>query len=144
VSPSEKDYAPYLNWLHHADSTLTFPQTVVLRYTLQEKGRADAAAEDYAKWFIARLRLLDNTLKENPQREYLVGDRFTIADICVSYALLLGKSLTVQGSTLASHYQPQTTAYLERMIARDSFTRAQKKQKESLKEFKEQVAQQSP
>ena len=43
VKPEEEDYPSYLNWLFHADATLTFPQTVVLRYKLQEPGVADAA-----------------------------------------------------------------------------------------------------
>ena len=29
VKPDEEDYPLYLNWLFHADATLTFPQTVV-------------------------------------------------------------------------------------------------------------------
>jgi glutathione S-transferase len=52
VTPDEPDYAAYLNWLFHADATLTFPQTVVLRYTFQEPGVADAAAVGYAKWYV--------------------------------------------------------------------------------------------
>ena len=35
VMPDEPDYPAYLNWLFHSDATLTFPQTVVLRYKLQ-------------------------------------------------------------------------------------------------------------
>jgi glutathione S-transferase len=147
ISSNEKDYSEFLNWMHHADATLTFPQAVVLRYTLQEKGRADAAAEDYAKWYIARLRLLDNILKESPSssgvgsgggREYLVGGRFTIADICIAYPLFLGQSLQLDGKALSTYYQPQTMAYLERMTARPAFLRAIQIQKESLKRFKEQ------
>ena len=64
VVPTEDGYGDYLNWIAHADATLTFPQTVVLRYTLQEPGRADNAAIDYGKWFIARLRRLDNNLAD--------------------------------------------------------------------------------
>ena len=45
VMPDEPDYPAYLNWLFHSDATLTFPQTVVLRYKLQEPGVADAAVE---------------------------------------------------------------------------------------------------
>jgi len=63
VQPDEDDFATYLNWLAHSDATLTFPQTVVLRYTLQEPGVADAAAEGYRRWFVARLRLLEKTLE---------------------------------------------------------------------------------
>ena len=84
VSPDEDDYADYLNWLAHSDATLTFPLTVYLRYALQEVGVADAAAEGYKRWFLARLRLLEKKLET---REYLCCDRFTLADICVSYAI---------------------------------------------------------
>ena len=45
-------------WLHRGEATLTFPQTLVLRYTrLEPKERRNPqVAEDYAKWFAARLR----------------------------------------------------------------------------------------
>mmetsp|Transcript_15300 Transcript_15300/g.23039 ORF Transcript_15300/g.23039 Transcript_15300/m.23039 type:complete len:254 (+) Transcript_15300:49-810(+) len=135
VQPQDPDYASYLNWLHHADATLTFPQTIVLRYTLQEPGRADSAVEDYAKWYIARLRLLDKTLEDG--RKYLVGDRFTIADICVSFALYLGQHLKVNDETLSSRYKPQTKAYLEDMISREAFLKSLAIQKQSLKDFKQ-------
>lgn len=119
--------------MYHADATLTFPQAIVLRYTQQEKGRADEAAIDYAKWYIARLRLLDNILKDN--REFLVGNRFTIADICIAYPLFLGKFLKINDESLASQYQPQTTEYMKRMTNRPAFQAALLKQKESLKQF---------
>ena len=45
VQPDEKDYPNYLNWLFHSDATLTFPQTVVLRYKFQEPGVAYGAVE---------------------------------------------------------------------------------------------------
>ena len=48
VMPDEADYPTYLNWLFHSDATLTFPQTVVLRYKLQEPGVADAAVDGTA------------------------------------------------------------------------------------------------
>ena len=78
VATNEDDYGDYLNWLSHSDATLTFPQTVFLRYTLQEIGVADKAAEGYRRWFIARLKLLEQSLND---REYLCSNRFTIADM---------------------------------------------------------------
>ncbi|HPW31054.1 MAG TPA: glutathione S-transferase, partial [Rhodoferax sp.] len=33
VQPTENAFGSYLNWLHMSDATLTFPQTLVLRYT---------------------------------------------------------------------------------------------------------------
>ena len=64
VGIDEADYGNYLNWLAHSDATLTFPQTVFLRYTYQEVGVADEAAEGYRRWFVARLKLLEKSLNE--------------------------------------------------------------------------------
>ena len=108
MAVDEPDYPTYLNWLAHADATLTFPQTVVLRYTVQEPGRADNAAIDYGKWYIARLRLLNAALADG--REFLVGGRFTIADVCITYALYLGTTLQTGDSPLSIYYKPQTLA----------------------------------
>ena len=36
VAPDEEDYAAYLDFLHHADATITFPQTVYLRFVMME------------------------------------------------------------------------------------------------------------
>merc|ERR1712135_88547 len=56
VAPDEPDFAAYLNWITHADATLTFPQTVYLRFVLQEpQNKLQKAGEAYAKWFFARL-----------------------------------------------------------------------------------------
>lgn len=117
LSREHPQYADYLNWLHHADATLTFPQTIVLRYTFLEPGPEKAAiADDYARWFIARLRRLDAHLE---MHDYLVDERFTIADIAVGYALYLGRSLK-----LDDRYRPQTRDYLERLLARPALQRA--------------------
>ena len=116
VNIDEADYGNYLNWLSHADATLTFPQTVVLRYTLQEIGVADKAAEGYRRWFVARLKLLEQTLGE---REYLCSDRFTIADICVSYALFLAKSLGIDEA-----YKPNITRWTDMLFEREAFKKA--------------------
>eukprot|EP00747_Dinoflagellata_sp_TGD_P207644 gnl/TRDRNA2_/TRDRNA2_81197_c0_seq1.p1 gnl/TRDRNA2_/TRDRNA2_81197_c0~~gnl/TRDRNA2_/TRDRNA2_81197_c0_seq1.p1 ORF type:complete len:234 (-),score=52.92 gnl/TRDRNA2_/TRDRNA2_81197_c0_seq1:152-853(-) len=128
VKPSEPDFAAYLNWIAHADATLTFPQTVVLRYTRQEPGRADAAAEDYGKWYIARLRLLDSVLEDG--REFLCSGRFTIADICVVFALMLGV-----GFEFDKKYKPQTLAYMKRILERPAFKAAAKQETQSALDF---------
>eukprot|EP00658_Telonema_sp_P-2_P022049 TRINITY_DN18800_c0_g1_i17.p1 TRINITY_DN18800_c0_g1~~TRINITY_DN18800_c0_g1_i17.p1 ORF type:complete len:149 (-),score=46.85 TRINITY_DN18800_c0_g1_i17:336-782(-) len=121
-------YGEYLNWIGHADATLTFPQTVVLRYTKQEPGRADEAAEDYGKWYLARLRMLDNALADG--RKFLVANRFTVADICIAYALWLGTTLDLDAG-----YKPQTRAYMDRMTARPSWATCMEAQEESEEKF---------
>ncbi|WP_088709760.1 glutathione S-transferase family protein, partial [Noviherbaspirillum denitrificans] len=76
VKPDEPAYGAWLNWLYFGEATLTFPQTLVLRYRHMEpeERRLPQAAEDYQKWFLARLRAVDAAL---PGCEYLCADRFT-------------------------------------------------------------------
>jgi glutathione S-transferase len=118
LEPDHPEYGSYLNWLYHSDATLTFPQTLVLRYSRlePEERRQPVVAEDYRRWYLARLRMLDAHIRD---REFLCADRFTIADIAIAYALYLGRTLDIDRD-----YQPQTLDYLERMIARPGFQRA--------------------
>ncbi|MEH6822612.1 MAG: glutathione S-transferase family protein [Motiliproteus sp.] len=119
LKPDHPEYGDYLNWLFQSDATLTFPQTIFLRYTYLEKpdNRLPQVASDYAKWFISRLSRLDNHIKD---RQFLCDNRMTIADITVGYALLLGELLG-----LSDRYSPQVQAYLARLKARPALIRAQ-------------------
>ncbi|MBT4521191.1 MAG: glutathione S-transferase family protein [Halieaceae bacterium] len=117
LRPEHAEYGAYLNWLHHSDATLTFPQTISMRYYfLEPTPEKQGVADDYAKWFIARLRRLDAHLESN---EYLCDNRFTIADIAVGYALFLGMQLKFE-----ERYKPQTRDYLSRLMERPAFIRA--------------------
>lgn len=118
LKSDHREFGAYLNWLYHSDATLTFPQTIYLRYTTlePEERRLPQAAEDYRKWYLARLRLLDARVKDH---EFLCDGRFTIADIAIGYALLLGENLGISGG-----YQPTTRDYLNRLKARPGFVRA--------------------
>jgi glutathione S-transferase len=119
IGANHPQYGEYLNWLYQSDATLTFPQTIVLRYSRLEQAerRLPQAVKDYEAWFIARLRRLDAHIKE---REYLCDDRFTIADIAVGYALHLGQSLA-----LDDKYTPQVREYLKRLQERPAFQKAE-------------------
>lgn len=118
VTPDEAGYGAYLNYLHFGEATLTFPQTLVLRYTYfePEPRRAQQVADDYAKWFLARLRSLEPLLARH---DYLAADRFTAADVSVGYALLLAEHLG-----LMPRFTPAVLAYWERLRERDGFRRA--------------------
>jgi len=119
VAPTEAAYGDYLNWLHRSDATLTFPQTLVLRYTVlePEETRLPKVADDYTKWFYARLRSVELALQDG--REFLCADRFTIADIGVGFALYFAEALGLRGG-----FKPATDAYFERLKARPGFQRA--------------------
>jgi len=122
VDANDPAYADYLNWLFRSDATLTFPQTIVLRYTQLEppERRLPQAAEDYAIWFMARLRSVEAALDG---QDYLCAGRFTMADIAVHYALYLGRTLG-----LDSRYKPRCKDYLARLMERPAFKRAQARQ----------------
>ena len=118
VEPHEQDFGPYLNWLHFGEATLTFPQTIVLRYSQLEppERRLPQAVEDYSRWFYGRLRGIETALAD---RETLCAGRFTVADISVGYALMLAR---VTG--LDKKFPEIVVNYWERLKARDGFRRA--------------------
>lgn len=118
VAASDAGFGAYLNYLHFGEATLTFPQTLVLRYAHFEPAarRHPQVADDYAKWFLSRLRTLEPVLA---QHDYLAAGRFTAADVSVGYALLLAEHLG-----LKARFTPAVLAYWERLRQRDGFRRA--------------------
>ena len=118
VSVDEPAFGAYLNYLHFGEATLTFPQTLVLRYGRFEPAerRLPQVAEDYSKWFLSRLRSLEPLLAE---QEFVCAGRFTAADVSVAYALLLAQHLG-----LDAKFTPAVAAYWQRMQARPGFQRA--------------------
>lgn len=125
VEPHEEDFGAYLNYLHFGEATLTFPQTLVLRYSRfePEERRMPTVAADYAKWFLARLRKLEPLLQE---RDYLCAGRFTAADISVGYALMLADMID-----LAPEFTPAVAAYWSRLQQEPSYQRALKAEHEA-------------
>ena len=123
VGVDEPGYGEYLNWLFRSDATLTFPQTIVFRYTQlePEERRLPQAAEDYAIWYHSRLRSVEACLSDG--RDFLVADRFTMADIAVHFALFFGVALG-----LDDRYKPNTRRYLEALMERPGFKSAQENQ----------------
>lgn len=115
IQPGEPQYGAFLNWLHFGEATLTFPQTIVLRYGRFEppERRLPQAEEDYRKWFLARLKGLEPALARHP---YLCGDRITVADISVGYALMLADYLG-----LAERFSPAVSAYWQRLQAGEGY-----------------------
>ncbi|MFA7263252.1 MAG: glutathione S-transferase family protein [Caulobacter sp.] len=118
VEPDEPGFGAWLNALHFGEATLTFPQTLVLRYRRlePEERRQPQVADDYAKWFLARLRGLEAIVEKS---EFVAAGRFTGGDISVAYALLLAQSLG-----LADQFPPAVAAYWARIQARPGFISA--------------------
>ena len=124
IQPGEPDYGYFLDFLHHADTTLTFAQTVYLRFAVLERSRGLAeAGEAYGRWFGARLARIEERLN---CRDYLCADRFTIADLAVCYSLWLA-----QRTGLSRHFSPRLTSYMQRQIGRPAFLLALCREREA-------------
>jgi glutathione S-transferase len=118
VDTSEPDFGPYLNWLYFGEATLTFPQTIVLRYSVlePEARRSAQVAADYSRWFLSRLRGVDAVVSK---QSTLCAGRFTVADISVGFALLLAEFVG-----LDTKFSPAVAAYWQSLKERDGFRRA--------------------
>lgn len=122
VPVTDQAYGRYLNWLHMGEATLTFPQTLVLRYTHfePEERKQPQVADDYSRWFLARLKAIDAALQ---QQAFLCAGRFTAADVSVHYALMLASHLG-----LAVQFPDAVRHYHQRLEQRPAFQRALQKQ----------------
>lgn len=125
VAPAEPGYAAFLNGLHFGEATLTFPQTLVLRYRRQEppERRLPQVAEDYERWFLSRLRKGLGTLEHG----FYAAGRFTVADVSIGYALLLASKLG-----LDMQFTSEVVAYWARLSARPGYRRAQEAQQAAM------------
>ena len=128
LTPDEAEFGAFLNYLHFGEATLTFPQTLVLRYARFEppERRQPSVAEDYARWFMARLKTLEPVLAAQP---YLCAGRFTAADVSVGYALMLASHLK-----LDERFTPAVTAYWARLQQREGYRRALNAQLQAARE----------
>ena len=125
VDADDPAFAAYLNALHFGEATLTFPQTLVLRYRRLEPAerRLPQVAEDYERWFLSRLRKGVGTLEGG----FYAAGRFTAADVSIGYALLLAAKLG-----LDAQFTPEVAAYWARLSARPGYRRAQEAQRAAL------------
>jgi len=109
--------ADYLQWLWFGEATLAPPLGAMVRQSFgPEENRSPAALAEAKASLFERLALIETRLEG---RQYLAGDRFTLADISVAYCLNLGGMLRV-----AAEYPPNVAAYFERMKARPAFQAA--------------------
>jgi glutathione S-transferase len=117
VSPDDPAFASYLQFLHLGEAGLAGPMNAVFvgRALAPEAERGAFVTNWALETFESRLGFVTRRLAECP---YLAGDRFTAADISVSYALLLGLR--------TSNYVPGPgeREYLTRTTGRPAYARA--------------------
>lgn len=123
VRSDEPGYGAYLNALHFGEATLTFPQTIVLRYSRLEppERRLPQAVANYSRWTLGRLRGFEAVMGD---ADYVAAGRFTAADISVGYALMMLKAIE-----LFDQAPPSLQAYYRRLEQRPAFERAKAAQK---------------
>lgn len=117
-APEHPEFGAWLNWLHHGEATLTFPQTLILRYGRfePEDRRQPQVVEDYTAWFLGRLRHAEETLSDG--RATLLPGGFSVADIAVAYAVQL--AITIG---LRDQLPPQVMRWFAGMTERPAFQR---------------------
>lgn len=125
VAFDEPDYGAYLNWCQFGEATLTFPQTLILRYGRLEvpERRSPQVVEDYTRWFLARLKGVERALNGGL---HLCASRFTVADISVGYALMLASLLGLE-----DRFSCSIGRYWQSLQTRESFVRASRAQEQA-------------
>lgn len=119
LDKTHAEYGSFLDWLYYSDATITFPQAVMLRYSILEpqERRSKQVVEDYKAFLLGRLRKLEAALEG---KNYLCADTFTIADICVGFALVFAKVVL----KLDEVFTPNISAYYQRLSDRPAFQQA--------------------
>ena len=107
----------YLQWLWFGEATLMPALGGMIRHSMgPEEGRSALLLAQARAQFLERLGPLDTALEGH---DYLAGDRFTLADVSVGYALNLGTLFK-----LTDEYPTNVAAYFQRLQQRPAFQRA--------------------
>ena len=126
VGPDEAGYGAWLNWLTFGEASMTFPLTRAFRYggaLAKRYGSYPDVAEQHLSTFRRNLERVDAALVDS---EYLVADRFTIADISVAYNFQL-----LEMMKMTDLLSPAAAAYWARLKARPAWARAQDRVEDS-------------
>ena len=109
---------PYLQWMHWSEASLLPPlgQINAHKFVLREADRIPQALDLARRQFAKALAQLGQALVD---RDYLVEDRFTAADLMAGYGVALARMVgELPPGPAALH------AWFERLSARPAFERA--------------------
>ena len=112
------DRAPFLQWLHYAEGTLSTPLSTLLWHQVYKQDADSiptviADAKDRAE---RSLSVIDKALQDN---SYLVNNTFTAADIMMGYTLWSARYLGALGERFGALIN-----YLQILEARPAFQQA--------------------
>lgn len=119
VTPDEADYGQYLQWLHFGEAGMGMAVNLLLAHSvlLPEKARDPRMAA----WALSEVNQLLEFIGKNGlgEREYIAADRFTAADISVTYMFYLLKTIRQFNGA-----PDNLKAYFKRVTGRDSWAAA--------------------
>ena len=117
VDPGQADRADYLQWLWYGEATLAIPLGIMARVRrLPSPEGTELLITDVREALNLRLAVLDVRLGG---REFIVADRFTLADVACAYPLFL---LDRFGTPEVAG--PNARAYWSRLKERPALQRA--------------------
>jgi glutathione S-transferase len=117
LTPSDPDYAKYLQFLLFGEAGLAMygNPLVATKFLAPEDKRANWTADYLKSTFGKRLGFIETHLGDSA---YIVGDRFTAADISVGY------SIGMSGFAADIEPSPKLKSYHDRLKARPAYQRA--------------------
>jgi len=120
VGPLEPDYAKYMQFLMFGEAGMAMygNPLVATKFFAPEDARANWTVDYLKDAFAKRLRFVEAALGDGP---YLMGDRFTAADISVGYSIGMAGFADADAAMTA-----KLKAYHQRLTERPAYQRAQK------------------
>jgi glutathione S-transferase len=115
--PDPAHYAEHLQWLHFGEADLATPAGTIFRTRVIKGEQTNKTIEDQLGQIGRRLALLDGHLSDG--REWVTGEKFTIADISIGYAFVLAGF-----AKLEVELPSGVAAYWDRLQARPAYQRA--------------------
>ncbi len=117
LQPGDANYARYLQFLLYGEAGLAMygNPLVATKFWAPEDKRVNWTSDYLKATFAKRLNYVENHVGDSP---YIVGDRFTAADISVGY------TLGIAGFAGDIELSPKLQAYHDRLTARPAYQRA--------------------
>jgi len=108
--------AYYYQWIHYAMSGLEPPAEAVFMHTIMRppEQRMAAVAEEARPRLVSALNVVEQALVG---RDFIVGDRFTAADVMVGHTL-------AWAAMFFNGMPPNVSSYVERLTNRQAYQRA--------------------
>ena len=116
ASQQTKDHFQFLNWLQFGEASMMTDLSMTVRYRLMDADYYSGVIKEFEERYLRKLNYLNQKLEN---RQYLMGDCFTVADISVGYTLFIGSKFPFY-----EQYPAAVKNYLTRLQERDAFKRA--------------------